>query len=112
MSAALQDAEVRVGLRVRVGVGVRVRVTVRVRVGVGSRVRVMVGVGVIHTLVSIVGLARKPYSVIVNHTSGRILIRSSISSHSLGYVAVHIQAALPFLVETETVLPLTLTKHN
>ena len=50
--------------------------------------------------------------IIDNHKSGRIVIRSILSSHSLSHVPVQGKAALPILVEAEMVLPLTLTNHN
>ena len=79
---------------VRFRVKVRVRVRVRVTVGVMVRVR---GLGYflrLHTPVSIVGLSKNPYSVIVNHKPGRILIRSSLSSQSPDFDTVHGQTAL------------------
>ena len=48
----------------------------------------------LYTPLSIVGLARWSYSVIVNHKTGRILIRSSLSSQSPDFVTVHGQVAL------------------
>ena len=69
-------------------VGVRVRVRVRVRVK---------GEGVLpttsHCIYYIVGLAKTPYPVIINHKSGRMLIRIS-SSLSLGFVTMLSKAAL------------------
>ena len=61
------------------------------------RVRVMVRGGYslrLHTPVIVVGLARQPISVIDNQKTGRILIRSGISSQSPDFVTVHGQAAL------------------
>ena len=55
----------------------------------------------------VAGLGRWPYSVAANHRSGRILIRSRLSSHSLGFVTVHGKGVLSRLVETEMVLPLS-----
>ena len=73
----------------------RIRVRVRARVGV----EVILGLGGdyflrLHTPFSIVALERQPYSVIINHKTGRILIRSSLSSQSHDFVTVHGQAAL------------------
>ena len=78
------------------------RVRVRVRVTVRARVRVRITSG-LHTTFPIEGLARQPYSVMVNHKSGRILIRSSLTSQSLDFVTVH-GKALPYLVEAEMVI--------
>ena len=55
----------------------------------------------LHTPFSIVGLVRYPYSVIVNHKTGKILIRISLSSQSHDYVTVHGHV---FVVETEMIL--------
>ena len=48
----------------------------------------------LHTPFSTVGLARWPYLDIAKHKTGRILIRSTLSSHSRDFVTVHGQAAL------------------
>ena len=67
---------------------IRVRVRVRVKVsGGGYFLR-------LHTPFSIVGLARQPYSLIVNHKTGRILIEISPSSQSPDFVTVHGQTVL------------------
>ena len=47
----------------------------------------------LHTPSSAAGLLRDPYSVIVNHETGTILIESSLCSHSPDFVTVHGQAA-------------------
>ena len=69
------------------------RGTVRVR----GRGRVRGGYFLLHIPFSVVGLARWPFSVIVNHNdeTGRYASRSAW-----------------YLVETEMVLPMTLTNHN
>ena len=62
----------------------------------GSRLGSRLGLG--HnpfSMVSMVELARWPYSVIGNHKTGRILIRSyNLSFQSPNFVNVHGQAAL------------------
>ena len=65
--------------------GTRVRVRVRVRGRITSYD------------FSIAGSARYPYSVIDNHKSGRILIRSSLASHLIGFVTVYGKGVLQVL---------------
>ena len=88
--------------RVRVRVKVRVRVRDRVRVRVRIRISIRVTGGDyflrLHTPFSIVGLARQPYSVIVNHKNGRYSSRSVDTSD---FVTVHGQTDYRYLVEPE-----------
>ena len=85
-----QDTSTLTWFRVRARVRVRARFRVRVRVSGGDYFLRL------HTPFSIVWLARWPYSVIVYHKTGRILIRSSLSSQCPDFVTVHGQTALSF----------------
>ena len=58
------------------------------------------------------GLARWPYSVISDHTTGRTFNEIRISTQSPDFFTVPGRRTDRYLVETDMVPPVTLTDHN